>query len=195
MRDRPGVVIRSLPDTSAMYPSMISRISCSKGIFAGGSFTADVLPTLSRDANSSRVSVFDSATMIRVWPFSVIGVWSILLRSAKASVGASFQKLTCSWRFLGIFSAPRGKSRSPKTDLPTSSPSLARACRTRRQGGHFTCSNASAVIELGLRKDVTTIRSIGHGRGLLCWPDTTTPTIATSFASGHRIAAIAVAPP
>ena len=38
-----------------------------------------------------------SATMIRVWPFSVIGVWSILLRSAKAaSVGASFQKLTCS---------------------------------------------------------------------------------------------------
>jgi hypothetical protein len=28
-----------------------------------------VLPTLSSDANFSRVSVFDSATMIRVWPF------------------------------------------------------------------------------------------------------------------------------
>jgi hypothetical protein len=47
----------------------ISRTLCSKGIFAGGSFTADVLPTLSSDANFSRVSVFDSATMIRVWPF------------------------------------------------------------------------------------------------------------------------------
>jgi hypothetical protein len=58
------------------------------------------IATLSCDANSSRVRVFDSETIIRVWPFSVIGVWSILLRSAKASVGASKVNL-----LVAIFSA------------------------------------------------------------------------------------------
>ena len=47
---------------------MISRTLCSKGIFAEGVIHSGRIPTLSSDANSSRVSVFDSATMIRVWP-------------------------------------------------------------------------------------------------------------------------------
>ncbi|SRR5258706_9829044 len=65
-----------------MYPSMVSRSSCSKGILA-----AHVSPTLSSEANSSRVSVCNSESMIRVWPFSVIGVWSILLILLYIAVG------------------------------------------------------------------------------------------------------------
>ena len=57
-RRLPPVVIRSLPDLLAMYPSPISLARCSEGIIAGGSSTADLLATLSRDANSSGVSGF-----------------------------------------------------------------------------------------------------------------------------------------
>jgi hypothetical protein len=78
IRRLPGVVIRSLPARSTMYPSPISRALCSAGITAGGSSTV-VSPTLSSEANSSRVSFSDREAIIRVWPFSVVGAWSILL--------------------------------------------------------------------------------------------------------------------
>ena len=65
IRALPGVVIRSLPARSTMYPSPMSRALCSAGIAAGGSKT-EVLPTLSSDANSSRVSIFDLEIIIRV---------------------------------------------------------------------------------------------------------------------------------
>jgi hypothetical protein len=70
--------IRSLPARSTMYPSPISRALCSAGITAGGS-SAVVSPTLSSEANSSRVSFSDREAIIRVSPFSVVGAWSILL--------------------------------------------------------------------------------------------------------------------
>jgi hypothetical protein len=54
---------------------------CSAGITAGGLSTAHVLPTVSRDANSSRVSFFDLETINRIWPHSEIVAWSTLLRS------------------------------------------------------------------------------------------------------------------
>jgi hypothetical protein len=63
-----------------MYPSPINRALCSAGITAAGSFT-DVLPTVSRDANSSRVSMCDLGAIIRVWRRSAIVAWSTLLRS------------------------------------------------------------------------------------------------------------------
>jgi hypothetical protein len=68
IRRLPGVVIRSLPSRSAIYPSRINRALCSGGITAGGSFT-DVLPTVSREANSSRVSIF-ALTMVEYDRFS-----------------------------------------------------------------------------------------------------------------------------
>jgi hypothetical protein len=80
IRALPGVVIRSLPNRSTMYPSPISRARCSAGITAGGSSTV-VLPTVSMDANSSRVSFFDLGAIVRIWPRSAIVAWSTLLRS------------------------------------------------------------------------------------------------------------------
>jgi hypothetical protein len=84
IRALPLVVRRSLPSRSAMYPSMVSRSSCSKGILA-----AHVSPTLSSEANSSRVSVCNSESIIRVWHFFLIDAWSILLRFGKAAVGVA----------------------------------------------------------------------------------------------------------
>ena len=54
----PAEVIRSLPLRSIMYPSQIRWSLCSAGMIAGGSSIAHVLPTLSRDANSSVPSRF-----------------------------------------------------------------------------------------------------------------------------------------
>jgi hypothetical protein len=71
MRRLPGVVIRSLPTISAIYPSAMSRALCSVGITAGGSNTAH-LPTVSSEANSSRVGILDFEAMIRIWPRSKI---------------------------------------------------------------------------------------------------------------------------
>jgi hypothetical protein len=52
-----------------MYPSPVSRALCLAGIFAGGSRT-EHLPTVSSEANSSRVS-FEA--IIRIWPgFEII---------------------------------------------------------------------------------------------------------------------------
>jgi hypothetical protein len=124
----------------------------------------NVLPTLSSDANSSRVSVFDSATMILVWPFSVIGVWSILLRSAKAASVGVFSKVNLLVAIFSAFSAPHGKSRSPKTDLPT----LLKMRRTARvYQEHAGPADRAAISHvrmhvrqqnLDFRKDVTAIR-------------------------------------
>jgi hypothetical protein len=189
MRDRPGVVIRSLPDTSAMYPSMMSQTLCSKGIFAGGSFTADVLPTLSREANSSRVSVFDSASMIRVWPFfrnrSVVNFDQV--GEGRLSWGL-FSKVNLLVAIFSAFSAPHGKSRSPKTDLPT----LLKMRRTARvyqeRAGPADRADISHVRihvrqqNLDFRENVTAIQALAGARGWLCWPAITTPTIATATA-------------
>src|SRR5258706_1397865 len=48
---------------------------------AGGSDTALVLPTVSRDTNSSRVTIFDLGTISGIWPRSAIVARSILLRA------------------------------------------------------------------------------------------------------------------
>jgi hypothetical protein len=80
IRDLPGVVIRSLPCRSTMYPSSINRARCSAGMNAGGSRTAHVLPTVRREANSSRVRGSESHAIIRLCPLTCIGTWSNLLR-------------------------------------------------------------------------------------------------------------------
>jgi hypothetical protein len=81
IRNLPGVVIRSLPPRSAMYPSRISRALCVAEMTAGGSST-DVLPTVRSEANSSRVSGADLEAITPVCQFPQLGVWSILLRPA-----------------------------------------------------------------------------------------------------------------
>jgi hypothetical protein len=55
IRALPLAVVHSLPSRSATYPSLVSRSSCSNGMLA-----AQMSPTLSSEANSSRVSVFGS---------------------------------------------------------------------------------------------------------------------------------------
>ena len=82
IRDLPGVVIRSLPCRSTMYPSSINRARCWAGMTAGGSLTAHVLPTVRREANSSGVRGSDSHAIIRLCPLTCIGAWSNLLRWA-----------------------------------------------------------------------------------------------------------------
>jgi hypothetical protein len=82
IRDLPGVVIRSLPCRSTMYPSSINRARCWAGMTAGGSRTAHVLPTVRREANSSGVRGSDSRAIIRLCPLTCIGTWSNLLKSA-----------------------------------------------------------------------------------------------------------------
>ena len=54
-----------------MYPSPISLAVCWAGIAAGRSIT-EQLPTVSSEANSSRVSNLGSEAMIRIWPSSKI---------------------------------------------------------------------------------------------------------------------------
>jgi hypothetical protein len=49
-----GSVTRSLPCTFIVYPSAISRTLCSMGMTAGGSNTADVLPTVSTGTQTLR---------------------------------------------------------------------------------------------------------------------------------------------
>jgi hypothetical protein len=73
IRDLPDVVVRSLPDRSVMNSSAINRALCSTGIRGGGSVIEVGLPTTSSDTNSSRVSVFDFKTIVRIWPSTVIG--------------------------------------------------------------------------------------------------------------------------
>ena len=85
IRDLPGVVIRSLPARSAMYPSSINRALCSAGMTAGGSRTAHVLPTVRREANSSGVRGADSDAIIRLCPLTCVGTWSNLLKSANTA--------------------------------------------------------------------------------------------------------------
>jgi hypothetical protein len=82
IRDLPGVVIRSLPCRSTMYPSAINRARCWAGMTAGGSRTAHVFPTVRREANSSGVRGSDSHAIIRLCPLACIGTWSNLLRWA-----------------------------------------------------------------------------------------------------------------
>ena len=72
-----------------MKPSAISLALCSAGITVGGSSTAEVLPTASREANSLKVTSFASMSMIGLCPNSALALCSILLRSTNkaASVG------------------------------------------------------------------------------------------------------------
>jgi hypothetical protein len=67
-----------------------------------------VLPTVSRDANSSRVSIFDLGTIVRIWSRSVIVACSTLLRSKNkgASVGGLFH---CSQKIVPV--QPQARSR------------------------------------------------------------------------------------
>ena len=62
IRCLPGVVIRSLSERSTMYPSPISRALCWAEITGGGS-SIEHLPTVSSEANSSRVSTLRSETI------------------------------------------------------------------------------------------------------------------------------------
>jgi len=73
IRDLPGVVIRSLPCRSTMYPSSINRARCPAGIIAGGWSTAHVLPTISSEANSSLVSIFNLDAIIGLCPVRELG--------------------------------------------------------------------------------------------------------------------------
>jgi hypothetical protein len=60
-----------------------------------------------------------SATMIRVWPFSAIGVVNFgQIGEGRLSWGL-FSKINSLVAIFSAFSAPHGKSRSPKLDLPT----------------------------------------------------------------------------
>jgi hypothetical protein len=84
IRCLPGVVIRSLSERSTMYPSPTSRALCWAGIIAGGS-SIEHLPTVSREANSSRVSTLRTeaidSSMARFPNYTC----SILLKSAQKS--------------------------------------------------------------------------------------------------------------
>ena len=65
IRNRPGVVIRSRPAMSAIWPIAINRALCETGI-VGAKPCTGVLPAASREANSSSVSV-GSDPMARAW--------------------------------------------------------------------------------------------------------------------------------
>ena len=95
-----------------MNSSAIDRALCSTWIRGGGSVIEVGLPTTSSDTNSSRVSVFDFKTIVRIRPSTVIGARSSLLRPP---IAVTSFLLTCQQGFLGILSGMERQDRQKPT--------------------------------------------------------------------------------